>query len=95
MIENAETAHQAGSPWIAALRSRETWLLTMGRLLTDPVWYFYLFWFPKYLGDARHLTLAEVGRGIRSPESIDELLGGGDRTQAGPTAPAHALLTLQ
>src|ERR1017187_8886747 len=59
---SAGTARLEGSPWIAALRSRETWLLTLGRLLTDPVWYFYLFWFPKYLGDARHVTLEEVGR---------------------------------
>lgn len=59
---SAETVHQEGNPWMMALQSRETWLLTLGRLLTDPVWYFYLFWFPKYLGDARHLTLLEVGR---------------------------------
>lgn len=48
--------------WRAILGRRETWLLIAGRMLTDPVWYFYLFWFPKYLTDARHLTLAEVGR---------------------------------
>ena len=52
----------AGNPWREALRSRETWLLTISRLLTDPVWYFYLFWFPKYLGDARGMTLLQVGR---------------------------------
>ena len=28
----------------------------------DPVWYFLLFWFPKYLNDSRHLTLAETGK---------------------------------
>ena len=32
------------------------------RLLSDPVWYFYLFWFPKYLMDARAQTLLQVGR---------------------------------
>lgn len=48
--------------WRYILRRRETWILMLGRMLTDPVWYFYLFWFPKYLTDARHLTLAEVGR---------------------------------
>lgn len=48
--------------WSDAFRSRETWILTVARLLTDPVWYFYLFWFPKYLGDARGMTLIEVGR---------------------------------
>jgi MFS transporter, ACS family, aldohexuronate transporter len=55
-------AAPAGNPWREALRSRETWLLTISRLLTDPVWYFYLFWFPKYLGDARGMTLLQVGR---------------------------------
>jgi ACS family hexuronate transporter-like MFS transporter len=48
--------------WRYILKRRETWILMLGRMLTDPVWYFYLFWFPKYLTDARHLTLAEVGR---------------------------------
>jgi ACS family hexuronate transporter-like MFS transporter len=48
--------------WSYILKRRTTWLLIFGRMLTDPVWYFYLFWFPKYLTDARHLSLAEVGR---------------------------------
>lgn len=48
--------------WRHILRRRETWLLITGRMLTDPVWYFYLFWFPKYLGDARHLSIGEIGR---------------------------------
>jgi MFS transporter, ACS family, hexuronate transporter len=49
-------------PWKAALGRSYTWLLLFGRLMTDPVWYFYLFWFPKYLSDSRHLTLSAVGR---------------------------------
>jgi len=46
--------------WREVLARPETWLLTAARLVTDPVWYFYLFWFPKYMNDARHLSLAEV-----------------------------------
>ncbi|HTV56311.1 MAG TPA: MFS transporter [Terriglobia bacterium] len=38
------------------------WLLLLARLITDPVWYFYLFWYPKFLGEARHLSLARIGR---------------------------------
>jgi ACS family hexuronate transporter-like MFS transporter len=48
--------------WRAVLGCRELWLLTTLRMLTDPLWYFYLFWFPKYLADARHLTLPQLGR---------------------------------
>jgi ACS family hexuronate transporter-like MFS transporter len=49
-------------PWREILGRRETWMLLFGRLLTDPVWYFLLFWFPKYLNDSRHLSLGETGK---------------------------------
>lgn len=48
--------------WRYILKRKETWMLMAGRMITDPVWYFFLFWFPKYLTDARHMTLGEVGR---------------------------------
>ena len=57
-----DTELPAEGRWRYILGRRETWMLMVGRMITDPVWYFYLFWFPKYLTDARHLTLAEVGR---------------------------------
>ncbi|MFH7319170.1 tRNA pseudouridine(38-40) synthase TruA [Desulfurivibrio sp. D14AmB] len=40
-------------------------------------------------------TLIEVGRGRRRPESLGELLAGGDRALAGPTAPACGLTLWQ
>lgn len=42
--------------------SAKTWKLMIARGLTDPVWYFYLFWFPKYLFEARGLSLTQVAR---------------------------------
>ena len=62
--ESANGSSPAGElgRWGVLLRDRATWLLLLSRLLTDPVWYFYLFWFPKYLSDARGLSLVEVGR---------------------------------
>jgi len=44
----------------AVLTRSSTWKLMVARGMTDPVWYFYLFWFPKYLLSARHLTLQEL-----------------------------------
>jgi ACS family hexuronate transporter-like MFS transporter len=41
--------------WRDLLRRRDIWLLLFARLLTDPVWYFYQFWFAKYLFSARGL----------------------------------------
>ena len=39
--------------WKQVLTFKATWLLLLGRLLTDAVWYFYQFWFPKYLSTIR------------------------------------------
>jgi ACS family hexuronate transporter-like MFS transporter len=46
----------------AVLSCRRTWQLLIARGLTDPVWYFYLFWFPKFLASALHLSLPQIAR---------------------------------
>jgi MFS transporter, ACS family, hexuronate transporter len=35
--------------WTTLLRYREIWPFLIGKLITDPVWWFYLFWLPSYL----------------------------------------------
>ena len=40
-------------PWLRLLGYRQTWAVIVGKGLTDPVWWFYLFWLPKFL-DAKH-----------------------------------------
>lgn len=49
-----------GQRWRAVLGMRDVWVLMLGRLLTDPVWYFYQFWFAKYLHSARGLTQQQL-----------------------------------
>jgi len=46
--------------WGRLARDRTVWALVASRAVADPVWYFYLFWFPKYLGDARGMSLMAV-----------------------------------
>jgi len=48
-------------PWKSVLRQRQTWQLLVARAMTDPVWYFYLFWFPKYLTEVCHQSLQSIG----------------------------------
>ena len=50
--------------WRVILQNRNLWLLLFARMMTDPVWYFYLFWYPKYLNDGRHLSLGQVGHTV-------------------------------
>ncbi len=47
--------------WAALWGQREIWGLLLARFFSDPVWWFYLFWMPKYLVEQRGFTLAQVG----------------------------------
>jgi ACS family hexuronate transporter-like MFS transporter len=59
--EPPQASVRPSGAWKALLQRQDTYLLLLARLLTDPVWYFYLFWYPKYLQSARHLTLGQTG----------------------------------
>jgi len=48
----------AAPVWRTIFSSGGVWLLMLARLLTDPVWYFFQFWFAKYLFDVRHVSQA-------------------------------------
>jgi ACS family hexuronate transporter-like MFS transporter len=50
-----------GQRWKAVLMRREVWLLLIARMLTDPAWYFYQFWFAKYLAKDRDVAQADLG----------------------------------
>jgi ACS family hexuronate transporter-like MFS transporter len=38
-------------PWLKLLGFRQTWAFALGKFLTDPIWWFYLFWLPAFLAD--------------------------------------------
>jgi ACS family hexuronate transporter-like MFS transporter len=47
--------------WTDLLRVRESWGLMIAKFLSDAAWYFYLFWLPKYLYDARGFDIKAIG----------------------------------
>jgi len=47
--------------WIDLLRYREVQVLVVAKFLSDAGWFFFAFWLPKYLADARHLDLKSIG----------------------------------
>jgi ACS family hexuronate transporter-like MFS transporter len=47
--------------WARLLRYRQTWAFVAGKFLTDPIWWFYLYWLPKFLNRSYGLTLTELG----------------------------------
>ena len=70
----------ANLPWIHLFRIRETWGLVTAKFLSDAAWFFYLFWLPKYLYDARGFDMKAVGTFAWMPSAaagVGCLLGGG------------------
>ncbi len=56
------TAPEAKSiAWWRLLAYRQTWGFALGKFLTDPVWWFYLFWLPGYFSSRFKLDLSHVG----------------------------------
>jgi MFS transporter, ACS family, hexuronate transporter len=65
--------------WLDLLRFKETWGIVTAKFLSDAAWYFYLFWLPKYLYDARNFDIKAVGAVAWIPNAaagIGCLLGG-------------------
>ena len=45
---------------VSLARDRNVWGIVLGRALTDPIWWFYVFWLPQYLSDARGFSLKRI-----------------------------------
>ncbi|HLV70676.1 MAG TPA: MFS transporter, partial [Xanthomarina sp.] len=45
--------------WGKLLRLKQTWVFVVGKVLTDPIWWFFLFWLPSYFADAFALDLTK------------------------------------
>jgi len=56
-----EVEARPAAPW-RLLRTRFVSILTLSKVFVDPVWYFYIFWIPKYLSTVYGFTLAQIGK---------------------------------
>ena len=48
-VVTAKAAPEAKFPWFKLFGYRQTWAFTVGKFMTDGVWWFFLFWLPKYM----------------------------------------------
>jgi len=56
----ALSAERGPRRWLQLARDRNVWGIVVGRALTDPIWWFYVFWLPQYLSDARGFSLKRI-----------------------------------
>ena len=50
---------QAKVKWLRLFGIRQTWAFVIGKFLTDPIWYFFLFWLPSYFSSTFNLDLSK------------------------------------
>lgn len=65
--------------WVSLLKLRATWTFFVGKLLTDPIWWFMLFWLPSYFNTRFHLDMRNLGLplvGVYVATSIGSIGGG-------------------
>jgi len=48
-------------PWKRLVKIKETWAYSLGKFFIDPIWWFFLFWLPGYLGERYDLDLLSFG----------------------------------
>ncbi|HUA99441.1 MAG TPA: MFS transporter, partial [Terracidiphilus sp.] len=67
------------TPWLKLFQHRQAWAFVMGKFLTDPIWWFYLFWLPSFFTTRFHLTLSTIGLPlviVYSAATVGSIFGG-------------------
>ncbi|SDE23070.1 MFS transporter, ACS family, hexuronate transporter [Dyadobacter soli] len=60
-----DTSKEAPVKWLQLFKIRQTWAFVFGKMLTDPIWWFFLYWLPSYFAEAFKLNLSKP-----SPELV-------------------------
>jgi ACS family hexuronate transporter-like MFS transporter len=66
-------------PWAAVVKYRQAWAFALGKFLTDPVWWLYLFWIPDFFNRLYGLNVKELGAPLVTIYLITDVgsIGGG------------------
>ncbi|HEY4425506.1 MAG TPA: MFS transporter [Pyrinomonadaceae bacterium] len=66
-------------PWLSLIPHRQTSAFAIGKYLTDPVWWFYLYWIPNFFRDNHGLDLTTIGPPLIAIYLIADIgsIGGG------------------
>jgi ACS family hexuronate transporter-like MFS transporter len=80
LSDQPATTSEPRRPWLSLFKYRQVRALVVGRLLTDPIWWFLISWLPSYLKNERGFSLALIGMLAWIPflwADIGNLTGGG------------------
>lgn len=65
--------------WVRLMKYKQTWAFSIGKLLTDPIWWFYLFWLPDFLESQYHLKGTAIALPVAAVYTLSTFgsVGGG------------------
>ncbi len=77
--DGAATTTLKSVPWSQLIGERRAWAFILGKMFSDPIWSFFLYWFPKYLGDELHLNTTQMASVVWIPYLMADFgsIGGG------------------
>ncbi|MFN8345595.1 MAG: MFS transporter [Spirosomataceae bacterium] len=79
VLADKNDANKPQVSWAKLLGFRQTWAFALGKLLTDPIWWFYLFWLPDFLQSQYKLSGTEIAVPVAvvySLSTIGSIAGG-------------------
>jgi ACS family hexuronate transporter-like MFS transporter len=79
VLADINDANKPQVSWAKLLGFRQTWAFALGKLLTDPIWWFYLFWLPDFLQSQYKLSGTEIAIPVAvvySLSTIGSIAGG-------------------
>ena len=77
--EGKTEAPKPSISWFKLFSYRQSWAFVVGKFLTDPIWWFYLFWLPSYFHSKFHLDLQHLGLPLMvvySAATVGSIFGG-------------------
>ncbi len=61
ILQDGQEPETQKLPWKSIISFKQTWGIFLSRFLTDPIWWFFLYWLPKYLNSNYHIDLIHIG----------------------------------
>ncbi|HTX19186.1 MAG TPA: MFS transporter [Bacteroidota bacterium] len=79
ILSDPDTSTPVKVPWLVLLRYRQTWAFVIGKFLTDPVWWFYIYWLGLFLNNNFGVSLGQIGAPLIVIYTITSIgsIGGG------------------
>ena len=78
-IAEGDALNTKSFSWTALLKYKQTWAFAIGKLLTDPIWWFYLFWLPDFLESQYHIkgtAIALPVAAVYTMSAVGSIFGG-------------------